>query len=228
MSDTVVDGAEDQQHSRAPARSARALADRYVALWNESDGEARRSLIRELWTSTGEHVLDPPHELKEASAALGFASPTLEVRGHEAVETRAARAYEEFIAPGEYAFRLRDNVASLRNVVKFNWDMVATASGDVVGSGLEISSWTTRAGSSSTISSSRRAGTPSGDGSRRCAEIRAHLDHRHENARIRAREITRTSSKCGASRTSTPRTPWIPCRPSGSSVTTATSITRWW
>jgi hypothetical protein len=138
MSDTVVDGAEDQQHSRAPARSARALADRYVALWNESDGEARRSLIRELWTSTGEHVLDPPHELKEASAALGFASPTLEVRGHEAVETRAARAYEEFIAPGEYAFRLRDNVASLRNVVKFNWDMVATASGDVVGSGLEI------------------------------------------------------------------------------------------
>jgi hypothetical protein len=34
------------------------------------------------------------------------------------------RSFEEFVAPGEFAFRARDNADRLGNVVKFNWEMV--------------------------------------------------------------------------------------------------------
>jgi hypothetical protein len=60
------------------------------------------------------------------------------MRGHAAIERRAAIAFEEFVAPGEYVFRLRDNVVQLRNVVKFDWEMIATATGEAVGGGLEV------------------------------------------------------------------------------------------
>jgi hypothetical protein len=65
-------------------------------------------------------------------------APTLEVRGYAAIQTRAARAYQEFVAPGEYVFRPRDNAARLRNIVEFNWEMVSTTTGEVAGVGLEV------------------------------------------------------------------------------------------
>jgi hypothetical protein len=115
-----------------------ALAERYVALWNEPDADVRARMIRELWAPDGEHVLDPPQELRETARALGFEAPTLELRGYAALEARAARAYEEFVAPGDHAFRLRDNAAGLRNVVTFNWEMISTVTGEVAGVGLEV------------------------------------------------------------------------------------------
>jgi hypothetical protein len=114
------------------------LAERYVALWNEPDPDVRRTIIRGLWAPAGEHVLDPPQELRQPAHALGFEAPTLEVRGYAAIETRAVRAYEEFVAPGQYVFRPRDNAARLYNIVKFNWEMVSTATGEVAGVGLEV------------------------------------------------------------------------------------------
>jgi hypothetical protein len=44
---------------------------------------------------------------------------------------------EEFVAPGEFTFRRRDNVARLGDVVKFSWDMVPTR-GNPAGCGLEF------------------------------------------------------------------------------------------
>ena len=114
------------------------LAERYAALWNQPDPEVRRRIIRELWAPGGEHVLEPPQELRRPAQALGFEAPTLEIRGYAAIQTRAARAYEEFVAPGEYVFRARDNAARLRNLVKFNWEMVSTTTGKVAGVGLEV------------------------------------------------------------------------------------------
>jgi hypothetical protein len=35
-------------------------------------------------------------------------------------------------------FRPRDNAARLRNIVKFNWEMVSTTTGEVAGVGLEV------------------------------------------------------------------------------------------
>jgi len=114
------------------------LAERYVALWNQPDPDVRRTIIRELWVPTGEHILDPPQELRQPAHALGFEAPTLETRGYAAIQTRAARSYQEFVAPGQYVFRPRDNAARLRNIVKFNWEMVSTATGEVAGVGLEV------------------------------------------------------------------------------------------
>jgi hypothetical protein len=114
------------------------IADRYVALWNEPDPNVRRKIIRGLWAPSGEHVLDPPQDIRKTAHDLGFDWPVLEIRGYGAIETRATRAYESFIAPGKHQFRLRDDAARLRNVVKFHWEMVSTSTGEVEGVGLEL------------------------------------------------------------------------------------------
>ncbi|MEU4537976.1 hypothetical protein AB0G15_24285 [Streptosporangium sp. NPDC023825] len=113
------------------------LVGRYVAVWNEPDAELRRKAVAELWTEDGVQILQPPQEIRETAAALGL-TPVLEARGHEALEVRVARSYEEFIAPGEFFFRMRDNVDRLADVVKFNWEMVPTGGGEPAGVGLEI------------------------------------------------------------------------------------------
>jgi hypothetical protein len=113
------------------------LADRHVAVWKEPDATRRRNAIRELWTEDGAHILQPPQEIRQPAAALGM-TPTLEARGHHALEVRVTRAYQEFIAPGEFSFGARDNAARLHDVVKFNWEMVPTGGGAVAAVGLEV------------------------------------------------------------------------------------------
>ncbi|GLW93209.1 hypothetical protein [Actinokineospora globicatena] len=112
------------------------LADRYVAVWNEPDATARRVAIGELWAEDGRHILQPPEEVVKAADDLGLTT-VFEARGHAELERRVRLAYEEFVAPGEFAFRRRDDVARLRDVVKFSWEMVAT-NGEVAGVGTEF------------------------------------------------------------------------------------------
>jgi hypothetical protein len=114
------------------------LVGRYVAVWNESNAARRRAAIRELWAEDGAHILQPPQEILHAAAGLGFTSTTLQARGHDALEIRVTRAYQQFVAPGEFTFMPRDNAARLGNVVKFNWEMVPTGGGEAAGAGLEI------------------------------------------------------------------------------------------
>jgi hypothetical protein len=116
----------------------RELVGRYVAVWIEPDAEARRTAIRELWAEDGAHVLQPPLEIQKVAAGIGFTSAALEARGHDELEVRVTRAYQDFVAPGEFTFRPRDNVDRLRNVVKFNWEMVPIAGGEAAATGLEI------------------------------------------------------------------------------------------
>ncbi|MBM7774340.1 hypothetical protein JOD54_004544 [Actinokineospora baliensis] len=112
------------------------LADRYVAVWNEPDGTARRVAVGELWAADGRHILQPPQEVLKAAADLGLTT-TFEAHGHTELEHRVRLAYEEFVAPGTYSFRRRDDVTKLRDAVKFTWEMVA-ASGEVAGVGTEF------------------------------------------------------------------------------------------
>jgi hypothetical protein len=96
---------------------ANKLADRYVAMWTEADAERRRSAIAEHWTEDAIHTLEPPQEAREAAAALDI-TPTFQARGHRELEERMARAYDEFVAPGELTFRRRDNVSRVGDAVK--------------------------------------------------------------------------------------------------------------
>ncbi|MQA88604.1 MAG: hypothetical protein GEV03_29340 [Streptosporangiales bacterium] len=113
------------------------LAERYVAVWNEPDADLRRKAIPQLWTEDGVHMVQPSREIGRAAAALGL-TPTLAARGHDALEARVTRSFEEFVAPGKFVFRLRSNAARLENVVKFNWEMVPTGGDEPAGVGLEI------------------------------------------------------------------------------------------
>jgi hypothetical protein len=113
------------------------LVDRYVAVWNDPDAERRRKAIAQLWTQDGVQLLQPPQDVREAAMRLGL-TPILEARGHDELEVRVTRSYEEFVAPGEFVFRARDNAVRLGNVVKFNWEMVPMGGGEAAGVGLEV------------------------------------------------------------------------------------------
>ena len=115
-----------------------ALTERYVAVWNEPDKECRHAAVRKLWAADAVHVLQPPQEMRQAAERLGFDRLFLQARGHDALELRVTRAYEEFVAPGTFVFRSRGDADRLHNVVKFRWEMVPCAGGDAAGVGLEI------------------------------------------------------------------------------------------
>src|SRR5215472_537393 len=143
-------GAEPQHHGPSwratPHHPENAMTDidphelvsRYVAVWNQADAELRRKAIHDLWAKDGGHVLQPPQEMRQAAAGLGFPAPVLEARGHDELEVRVTRAYEEFVAPGNFTFQPRDNADRLGNVVKFTWEMVPSDGGAAAGAGLEI------------------------------------------------------------------------------------------
>jgi hypothetical protein len=114
------------------------LADRYVAQWTEPDPDERRKAIERLWAEDGAHILQPPVEIRQTAAALGFDHTTLEAHGHDAIETRVRRSYERFVATGEYTFRSRGDAVRLHEVVKFGWDTVSAEDGAVVGGGVDV------------------------------------------------------------------------------------------
>jgi hypothetical protein len=116
----------------------RELVRRYVAVWHEPDAELRRKAVHDLWAEDGAHVLQPPEEMRQAAAGLGFPSLILQARGHEELEARVTRTYHEFVASGDYTFRPRDNADRLGDVVKFNWEMIPADGGEAAGVGLEI------------------------------------------------------------------------------------------
>jgi hypothetical protein len=124
--------------TRATSISAQEFAERYIGVWNEPLPEARRTLIRELWSEQGEHVLQPPSEMRKMARRIGFAEPKLELRGYPALEARVRRAYEDFVAGGKYVFRPGPHAERLRDHIKFNWEMVSVNDGSIAAVGLNI------------------------------------------------------------------------------------------
>ena len=119
-------------------RNAAELAAKYLALWNESDHEQRRRTIAELWTEDGTHILQPPEEIREIAARPGLGlTAILEARGHEAIEARAASAYEHWVGSAGLSFRGRDDAERLGDVVKFHWVAVGE-DGETFGVGLNF------------------------------------------------------------------------------------------
>src|SRR5215212_9937252 len=120
------------------SRSAAELAEKYVALWNESDADQRRPMIAELWAPDGRHILQPPQEIPAIAAQPRIAmTAILEARGYEEIEARAASAYEHWVGSEGLSFRGRDDAERLGDVVKFHWDAVGK-DGQVFGAGLVL------------------------------------------------------------------------------------------
>jgi hypothetical protein len=117
---------DPQAFAEISSRSAAKLAEKYLALWNEPDADQRRRIIAELWTEDGTHLLQPPQEIRAIAAQPGIGlTAILEARGYEAIEARAASAYEHWVASEGLSFRGRDDAERLGDVVKFHWEAVA-------------------------------------------------------------------------------------------------------
>lgn len=112
------------------------LAERYVAVWMEPDGDRRRKLIAEVWTEDAIHVLQPTQEVYEAAAQRAV-NPIWQVRGHEELDARVTSAYVDFVASGQMSFRLGSGARRLGDVVTWQWEGVSPA-GEVLGVGLEF------------------------------------------------------------------------------------------
>ncbi|HEX4183547.1 MAG TPA: nuclear transport factor 2 family protein [Caulobacteraceae bacterium] len=97
------------------------LADRYVAVWNEPDAEARRAQIAAIWTEDGAHF-----------------APSHEARGYDALETRVRGAYEKFVAEGGYVFRRHGAIDGHHGVVRFKWEMTPAAGGPIAAVGSDV------------------------------------------------------------------------------------------
>ena len=103
-----------------------ALAEGYVALWNEPDADRRRQMIAKLWAEDGRHILQPPQEIRAIAAQPGIAmTAILKAQGHEEIAARAAGVYEHWVGSEGLSFRGRDDADRLGDVVKLHWEAVA-------------------------------------------------------------------------------------------------------
>jgi hypothetical protein len=117
---------QSQPFVETSSRSAAALAEKYVALWNEPEAHRRRRMIAELWAEDGRHILQPPQEIRGIAAQPGIAmTAILQAQGYEEIEARAASAYEHWVGSEGLSFRGRDDADRLGDVVKLHWEAVA-------------------------------------------------------------------------------------------------------
>ena len=101
--------------------NAQNLADRYVALWNETDAEKRLERIKDYWPSDGVHYVR-----------------ALEARGYDALEKRVIGSHEKNVRDGGNRFRARQDARLLRDVVTFHWEMLPADGDEVLAVGLEV------------------------------------------------------------------------------------------
>lgn len=100
---------------------AQSLADRYVAVWNETDPQLRREMITELWIADGVHFVR-----------------TLEARGYDALELRILGSHNKNVRDGGCRFQASPNAEQLRGIVKFNWTMAPAHGGPIAATGLDV------------------------------------------------------------------------------------------
>jgi hypothetical protein len=86
---------------------AREIAQRYIAVWNESDRNARRLQIAKLWCEDGEHF-----------------TPSMQAKGYEALERRITGAWDKWVCSSGHRFRACDDAVSHHGGVKFHWEMI--------------------------------------------------------------------------------------------------------
>ena len=93
------------------------LADRYIAVWNETDPGRRRDLIARTWTETAR-----------------YRDPLLAGDGPDGIDAMVAAVHEKY--PG-HAFRRTSEVDAHNGQLRFGWEL-APADGPVLASGVDF------------------------------------------------------------------------------------------
>jgi hypothetical protein len=99
--------------------AAERLVVRFIAVWNETDAEARRRAVESLWTADGVHLMG-------ANQAFGW----------DALEARVKASHERSVVEGKNVFRSADAIQTLPGVIKFRWDMARRESGEIAAGGV--------------------------------------------------------------------------------------------
>ncbi|GAA4199700.1 nuclear transport factor 2 family protein [Microbispora amethystogenes] len=95
-----------------------ALAERYIAAWNERDPEARAKAVAALWTEDG-----------------GYIDPLATVTGHEGVTAVIAGAQDMF--PG-FVFTLGGAVDGHHDTARFTWHLGPEGAAEPVVIGFDV------------------------------------------------------------------------------------------
>src|SRR5262245_62124918 len=77
------------------------IAERYLAVWNETDAARRRTLIAEAWTEAGTYV-----------------DPLMRGEGHEQIDALVAAVHARF--PG-FRFKLAGSADGYGDNLRFSW-----------------------------------------------------------------------------------------------------------
>lgn len=80
-----------------------ALAERYIAAWNEADPAARRRAVADLWADDARYV-----------------DPLVDIEGHEGIAAAIAAVQGQF--PG-FVFRLAGPVDGHHEQLRFGWEL---------------------------------------------------------------------------------------------------------
>ncbi len=97
------------------------FVDRYVALWNEPDGEIRRRTIEELWAPDGANY-----------------TQSMQAVGYDALDIRVTSAYEDYVGSRKYIFRSHLPAVGHHGAVKVNWEMVSVPEEEIASIGIEF------------------------------------------------------------------------------------------
>ena len=100
---------------------AQELADKYVAVWNETNVERRRRQIAALWVPDGQHYVD-----------------VREVLGYEALEQRITASHNKNVRDGGHRFRAAKDARALHDIVIFHWEMLPATKHRVAARGFEV------------------------------------------------------------------------------------------
>jgi SnoaL-like domain len=95
-----------------------ALVDRYIAAWNESDADARRSAVADVWVEDGRYV-----------------DPLADVTGHNAISELIGAVQAQ--APG-HVFQLLDGPDDHHDFVRFAWALVPESGGEPLVVGRDV------------------------------------------------------------------------------------------
>ncbi|MEV0158102.1 nuclear transport factor 2 family protein [Micromonospora sp. NPDC050686] len=94
------------------------LVDRYLAVWNEADGDARAAAVGALFTPDATYT-----------------DPLAEVRGHEQISAVIGGVQQAF--PG-HVLRPHGVVDGHHDVVRFGWELVPAGGGEAVVVGFDV------------------------------------------------------------------------------------------
>ena len=100
---------------------AQELADKYVAVWNETDVDRRRQQIAALWVPDGQHYVD-----------------VRKVVGYEALEQRIIGSYNKNVRDGGHFFRAVKDARAMHDIMIFHWEMLLATENRVAARGFAV------------------------------------------------------------------------------------------